>query len=238
MLRCSNQLKWLLSMWGSSGSTPSPSWVIELLILSLREYPVTLWRKLISTCIQELIISVTTQSSGLEVRVGMQTDKAQSKDQIRRLLQRLTLDILSIKTMNKGLPWWSPTTKMSYCRQYETSSSYASTVYPKGNLNASSKSTKHMQLVGQTATRLSNILERLKSLISGFTFQTVETWICESMSFWYVIKMGKNLSKYTVNLAAEAVAQWKKYRFWKSSSKHMTSWCDLTFVVWCRLARG
>lgn len=162
----------------------------------------------------------------------MQTDKAQSKDQIRRLLQRLTLDILSIKSMNKGQLWWSPTTKMSYCRQYETSSSYGCTGtdwaltdapyswsafhrVPQGYPNASSKSTKHMQIVGQTATRLSNILKRLKSLFSGFTFQTVETWICESMSFWYVIKMGKNLSKYTVNLAAEAVAQWKKIQILK-----------------------
>ncbi|KAK5601496.1 hypothetical protein CRENBAI_025217 [Crenichthys baileyi] len=46
--RCPSHLNWLLSMLRSSGSTPSPSRMVELLTLSLRECPVTLWRKLIS----------------------------------------------------------------------------------------------------------------------------------------------------------------------------------------------
>ncbi|MEQ2287007.1 hypothetical protein AMECASPLE_008119 [Ameca splendens] len=35
--RCPSHLNWLLSMWRSSGSTPSPSQMAELLILSLRK---------------------------------------------------------------------------------------------------------------------------------------------------------------------------------------------------------
>ncbi|MEQ2248997.1 hypothetical protein ILYODFUR_024886 [Ilyodon furcidens] len=34
--RCPSHLKWLLSMWRGSSSTPSSSWVAELLTLSLR----------------------------------------------------------------------------------------------------------------------------------------------------------------------------------------------------------
>ncbi|KAF7641142.1 hypothetical protein LDENG_00292230 [Lucifuga dentata] len=48
----------------SSGSTPSPSWMSELLTLSLRVSPDTLWRNLISAaCIRDLILLVITQSS-------------------------------------------------------------------------------------------------------------------------------------------------------------------------------
>lgn len=43
--RCLNHLNWLLLMWKSSGSTPSPSRLAKLLNLSLRESPTTLWRK-------------------------------------------------------------------------------------------------------------------------------------------------------------------------------------------------
>ena len=56
-----SSLNWLLSMWRRSGSTPSSSRMTELLTLSLRERPATL---LISAaCIQDLILSVMTQSS-------------------------------------------------------------------------------------------------------------------------------------------------------------------------------
>ncbi|MEQ2182505.1 hypothetical protein GOODEAATRI_023077 [Goodea atripinnis] len=49
---------WLLSMWKSSGSTPSPSRMAELLTLSLRECPATLRRKLIlAACIRDLVLS-------------------------------------------------------------------------------------------------------------------------------------------------------------------------------------
>ncbi|MEQ2303907.1 hypothetical protein AMECASPLE_021542 [Ameca splendens] len=48
----------------SSGSPLSPSRMTELLILSLRESPDTLQRKLIlATCIRDLLLSVMTQSS-------------------------------------------------------------------------------------------------------------------------------------------------------------------------------
>ncbi|KAJ0056532.1 hypothetical protein NL108_010243 [Boleophthalmus pectinirostris] len=53
----------LLSTWRSSGSTPSSSRVTELLTLSLRERPATLRRKLNSTSIHNLVLSVITQSS-------------------------------------------------------------------------------------------------------------------------------------------------------------------------------
>ncbi|KAK3549111.1 hypothetical protein QTP70_032423, partial [Hemibagrus guttatus] len=46
--RCPSHLNCPLSMWRSSSSTPSSSRVTELLTLSLRERPATLWRKLIS----------------------------------------------------------------------------------------------------------------------------------------------------------------------------------------------
>lgn len=47
--------KYLFSMWTSSGSTLSSSWMVKLLILSLKEKPATLRRKLISTaCICDL----------------------------------------------------------------------------------------------------------------------------------------------------------------------------------------
>ena len=60
--RCLSHLSWLLSMWRSSGSTPSSSRVTELLTLSIREHPATLRRKLTSAaCIQVLILSATTQ---------------------------------------------------------------------------------------------------------------------------------------------------------------------------------
>ena len=42
--RCPSHLSWLLSMWRSSGSTPSSSQVTQLLTLSLRERPATLRR--------------------------------------------------------------------------------------------------------------------------------------------------------------------------------------------------
>jgi len=59
-----SHLIWLLSMRRSSGSTPSPSRMTELLILSLKESPDTLRRKPISdACICELVLSVTTHSS-------------------------------------------------------------------------------------------------------------------------------------------------------------------------------
>ncbi|MED6241711.1 hypothetical protein ATANTOWER_024873 [Ataeniobius toweri] len=62
--RCPSHLNWLLSMWRSNGSTPSPSWMAELLTLSLKECPATLQRKLISAaCIRDLVLSVMTQSS-------------------------------------------------------------------------------------------------------------------------------------------------------------------------------
>ncbi|KAK3533589.1 hypothetical protein QTP70_023416, partial [Hemibagrus guttatus] len=62
--RCPSHLNCPLSMWRSSGSTPSSSRVTELLTLSLRERPATLRRKLISdTCIRDLTFSVMTQSS-------------------------------------------------------------------------------------------------------------------------------------------------------------------------------
>ena len=41
-----SHLSWLLSMWRSSGSTPSSSQVTELLALTLRERPATLRKKL------------------------------------------------------------------------------------------------------------------------------------------------------------------------------------------------
>lgn len=50
------------SMWSGSGSTLWPSWMTELLLLSLRENPATLPRNLFSIlCIQNLILSVTTK---------------------------------------------------------------------------------------------------------------------------------------------------------------------------------
>ncbi|MEQ2283930.1 hypothetical protein AMECASPLE_016564 [Ameca splendens] len=53
-----------LSMWWSSGSTLSSSWMAKLLTLSLRECPNTLLRKFISaTFIQDLVLSVMTQVS-------------------------------------------------------------------------------------------------------------------------------------------------------------------------------
>ncbi|MED6262006.1 hypothetical protein ATANTOWER_013228 [Ataeniobius toweri] len=44
---CPSHLNWLLSMWRSSGSTPSSSRMSKLLTLSLGECPATLRRKLI-----------------------------------------------------------------------------------------------------------------------------------------------------------------------------------------------
>ena len=59
-----SHLSWLLSMWRSSGFTPSPSQMTELLTLSLRESPDTLRRKPISAaCIRDLVLLVTTHSS-------------------------------------------------------------------------------------------------------------------------------------------------------------------------------
>ncbi|KAK3557949.1 hypothetical protein QTP86_003877 [Hemibagrus guttatus] len=61
--RCPSHLNCPLSMWRSSGSTPSSFRVTEFLTLSLRERPAALWRKLISaTCIWDLTLSVMTQS--------------------------------------------------------------------------------------------------------------------------------------------------------------------------------
>ncbi|KAK3543032.1 hypothetical protein QTP70_008716 [Hemibagrus guttatus] len=62
--RCPSHLNCPLSMWRSSGSTPSSSRVTELLTLSLRECPATLRRKLVlAACIRDLTLSVMTQSS-------------------------------------------------------------------------------------------------------------------------------------------------------------------------------
>ncbi|XP_043092113.1 arf-GAP with GTPase, ANK repeat and PH domain-containing protein 1-like isoform X1 [Puntigrus tetrazona] len=56
-----SHLSWPLSMWRSSGSTPSFFRVTELLTLFLKEHPATLRRKLIlATCVQDLILSVMT----------------------------------------------------------------------------------------------------------------------------------------------------------------------------------
>ena len=64
LIRCPSLLIWLLSMWRSSGSTPSPSRMTELLTLSLRESPDILRRKPISAaCIRDLVLSVTTHNS-------------------------------------------------------------------------------------------------------------------------------------------------------------------------------
>ena len=61
---CPNQLNWLLLMQRSSGSTLSLSQMPELLTLSLRLSPATLWRELtLAACDHNLILSVTTQSS-------------------------------------------------------------------------------------------------------------------------------------------------------------------------------
>uniref|UniRef100_A0A669DVZ1 SIM bHLH transcription factor 2 n=1 Tax=Oreochromis niloticus TaxID=8128 RepID=A0A669DVZ1_ORENI len=45
LVRWPNHLNWLLSMWRSSSSTLSPCRIAELLNLSLRERPVTHWRR-------------------------------------------------------------------------------------------------------------------------------------------------------------------------------------------------
>ena len=64
LTRCPSHLIWLLSMSRSSHSTPSPSWMTELVTLSLRESPDTLRRKPISAaCIRNLVLSVTTHNS-------------------------------------------------------------------------------------------------------------------------------------------------------------------------------
>lgn len=58
-----SHLNWLFSMWRSSGSTSTPSWMTKLLTQSLRESRDTLQRKIISpTCICDLVLSITTQS--------------------------------------------------------------------------------------------------------------------------------------------------------------------------------
>ena len=63
LTRYPSHLIWLLSM-RSSGSTPSPSRMTELLTLSLRESPDTLRRKpILAACIHDLVLSVTTHNS-------------------------------------------------------------------------------------------------------------------------------------------------------------------------------
>ncbi|KAL4000620.1 NLR family CARD domain-containing protein 3 [Sarotherodon galilaeus] len=63
LVRYLNHLNWLLSMGRSSGSTLSPSRMSELLTLSLRERPATLWKKpSFAACICDLVLSVTTHS--------------------------------------------------------------------------------------------------------------------------------------------------------------------------------
>uniref|UniRef100_A0A3B3SZ16 BHLH domain-containing protein n=1 Tax=Paramormyrops kingsleyae TaxID=1676925 RepID=A0A3B3SZ16_9TELE len=58
-VRCLSHLSWFLSKQRSSGSTLSPSRISELLTLSLRLSPATLWRKLVSaTCIRDLMFSL------------------------------------------------------------------------------------------------------------------------------------------------------------------------------------
>ena len=64
LTRCPNHLNWLLPTQRSSGSTPSPSRMTELLTLSIRETPATLLRKPISAaCIRDLVLSVLTHPS-------------------------------------------------------------------------------------------------------------------------------------------------------------------------------
>ena len=45
LIRCPNSFSWLLSMQKSSGSAPSLLWTVELLTLSQRLSPATLWKK-------------------------------------------------------------------------------------------------------------------------------------------------------------------------------------------------
>lgn len=69
--KCPNHLNWLLSMHRSNSSTPSSLWMTKLLILSWTLSPATLQRKFILVnCICDLILSVTTQSSWPNVKVG------------------------------------------------------------------------------------------------------------------------------------------------------------------------
>uniref|UniRef100_A0AAX7SSR9 small monomeric GTPase n=1 Tax=Astatotilapia calliptera TaxID=8154 RepID=A0AAX7SSR9_ASTCA len=64
LVRCSNHLNRLLSMWRSSGSTLSSVRMSKPLTLSVRETPATLWRKLISgACIRSLVFLVPTHCS-------------------------------------------------------------------------------------------------------------------------------------------------------------------------------
>lgn len=64
LIRCQSHLTWLLLTWRSTSSTPSSPQISKLLTPSLRLIPATIWRKLFSaTCIWDLILSVTTQSS-------------------------------------------------------------------------------------------------------------------------------------------------------------------------------
>lgn len=65
LVRCLSRLRLFnCSMSRSSGSPISTSEMTELLTVSLRESPATLWRELISaTCIHSLTLLVTTQSS-------------------------------------------------------------------------------------------------------------------------------------------------------------------------------
>lgn len=52
---------WFLSMWRSSGLTLSPSWIYEVLTLSLMLSPATLWKKLFSSaCVHNFILLVLT----------------------------------------------------------------------------------------------------------------------------------------------------------------------------------
>lgn len=64
LIRCQNYLNWLLSTPRSSSSTLSSFRMAELLTLSLRVRPITLWRKLISAaCTCDHALSVDMQSS-------------------------------------------------------------------------------------------------------------------------------------------------------------------------------
>ena len=56
LIRCPNHLNWLLSIQRSSGPTQSPSWMAELLTLSLKETPATLRRKpILAACTCDLV---------------------------------------------------------------------------------------------------------------------------------------------------------------------------------------
>ncbi len=69
--KCPNLLNWLLSLQRSSTLHPGPSWMTELLTLSLLEMPAALLRTLISVaCICDLVLSVKIRPLWSKVREG------------------------------------------------------------------------------------------------------------------------------------------------------------------------